>query len=240
MVNSSINKTIDSYLLEKSKVLKITDDTFFVIFNEIESLSYHPGQFCMIAAGPDALTRKPFTLGRYYNSPSISVKVVGNGSKYIVYGTDKIDMLAPLGNAFIPSNKNGAVLVAPSCFAEGFFISEYFDVPLFIASKTPLDEIFINHFGSDKVSFSVGDDAFLDLLSRLDSSDYDWVFISGSKTMERLAVEIVKNKVTYVSLNEYMGCGIGACKSCAVETREGIKHVCTDGPVFRGEEIWSR
>ncbi|MFN3327644.1 MAG: dihydroorotate dehydrogenase, partial [Fervidobacterium pennivorans] len=29
----------------------------------------------------------------------------------------------------------------------------------------------------------------------------------------------------------------GACKSCAVETNEGIKHICTDGPVFRSDEL---
>lgn len=240
MGNSLMNKTFDSYLVEKSEMLKITDDTFFIVFKEIDGLVYYPGQFCMIDAGKNVLTRKPFTLGRYGNAPSISVKIVGEGSRYIVESTDKIDMLAPLGNAFTPDGKNGVVLVAPSCFAEGLFISEYFDVPLYVASKTPFNERFMEHFRGYKVSFLVGNEAFLGLLDELNNSSYDWIFVSGSKVMEKLAVERLSNKLTYVSLNEYMGCGIGACKSCAVETKEGIKHVCTDGPVFRGDDIWTR
>jgi dihydroorotate dehydrogenase electron transfer subunit len=42
---------------------------------------------------------------------------------------------------------------------------------------------------------------------------------------------------SYVSLESVMGCGIGTCKSCAVKTKEGIKMVCKDGPLFRKEEI---
>lgn len=42
---------------------------------------------------------------------------------------------------------------------------------------------------------------------------------------------------SYVSLESVMGCGIGTCKSCAIKTKEGIKMVCKDGPLFRKEEI---
>lgn len=39
------------------------------------------------------------------------------------------------------------------------------------------------------------------------------------------------------SLEERMGCGFGACMGCAIETKDGMKRVCKDGPVFRGEEL---
>ena len=46
------------------------------------------------------------------------------------------------------------------------------------------------------------------------------------------------NKVPLqVSLEEFMGCGIGACLGCAVETKDGMKRVCHDGPVFNAENI---
>lgn len=45
----------------------------------------------------------------------------------------------------------------------------------------------------------------------------------------------------YVSMEERMGCGIGACLVCACKTRkngeEGYQHVCKDGPVFPAEEV---
>ena len=42
----------------------------------------------------------------------------------------------------------------------------------------------------------------------------------------------------YVSLEENMACGIGACLGCVVNTRDGLRRVCRDGPVFRIEEIY--
>lgn len=41
-----------------------------------------------------------------------------------------------------------------------------------------------------------------------------------------------------VSMEERMGCGVGACLVCACQTADGaMKHVCKDGPVFRAEEV---
>ena len=42
---------------------------------------------------------------------------------------------------------------------------------------------------------------------------------------------------TQVSLEKRMACGIGACLSCVVETVQGKKRSCVDGPVFNAEEV---
>ena len=39
------------------------------------------------------------------------------------------------------------------------------------------------------------------------------------------------------SFEERMGCGFGACVGCSMETKNGVKRVCKDGPVFSGKEI---
>ncbi len=42
-----------------------------------------------------------------------------------------------------------------------------------------------------------------------------------------------------VSVEERMGCGVGACYCCSIATLYGRKKVCTDGPVFRlGDICW--
>ncbi len=41
----------------------------------------------------------------------------------------------------------------------------------------------------------------------------------------------------YIALEENMACGIGACLSCVINTTEGYKRVCKEGPVFPIEEI---
>jgi len=40
-----------------------------------------------------------------------------------------------------------------------------------------------------------------------------------------------------ISLEEHMACGIGACLGCVVNTRDGYKRVCKDGPIFSAEDI---
>lgn len=49
---------------------------------------------------------------------------------------------------------------------------------------------------------------------------------------------------TYISLEERMACGVGACLGCVCKTREKDHHsyvnnarICTDGPVFNAEDV---
>lgn len=237
MANSSTKDVkYNVYLLTKKSVTKITEETYLLTF--YETFDFAPGQFCMVNVDGAGLTRKPFTLGKVADKHiAISVKIAGKGSEYIVKTDERLNVLAPLGNAFIPENGNGAVVVAPSCLAEGLHLSEHFKIPLFVASKSALSREITSQFELNTV---VGNDGYLRLLEELNNSRFDWIFVSGSKIMEELAVRNMPNKLVYVSLNEYMACGIGACKGCAVETMNGIKHACTDGPVFRGDEIWAR
>jgi dihydroorotate dehydrogenase electron transfer subunit len=238
MVNLSTEsngkKHYNVYHIAKKSIREITENTYLITFDE--DISFLPGQFCMINVDGAGLTRKPFTLGRINNRElAISIKISGKGSDYIVKINNKLNVLAPLGKSFLPQNQNGAILVAPSCLAEGIHLSQHFNAPLFVASKTEFNKEIIDEF---QINLTLGNDGYLRLLRDLNEANFDWIFVSGSKVMEELAVRNMPNKVVYVSLNEYMACGIGACKGCAVETSHGIKHVCTDGPVFRGDEIW--
>ena len=40
-----------------------------------------------------------------------------------------------------------------------------------------------------------------------------------------------------VSMEERMGCGFGACMGCTIQTTQGPKRVCTEGPVFPASEL---
>lgn len=47
-----------------------------------------------------------------------------------------------------------------------------------------------------------------------------------------------QNKVTQVLVDSPMAClGTAECGVCAIKTRRGWKHACTDGPVFSLEEL---
>ena len=66
------------------------------------------------------------------------------------------------------------------------------------------------------------------------------VLACGPKSMLRAVAEVCARygAPCQVSLEERMGCGVGACLVCACKTSDGHrKHVCKDGPVFRAEEV---
>lgn len=238
MEHSLITETIKKHLFTKKECVDITEDTFLITFNE--SIDFLTGQFVMVSVGSHGLTRKPFTIGKFGGDLAISVKIIGDGSKYIVETDTPLEVVGPLGNPFIPPSSNGVAIVAPSCIAEGIHLTEHFDIPLHVCSKTPLKREFADAVSNDKIELHIGDDGYLQLLAKLKYEKHDWVFITGSKMMEKIGIKAladVPRKVVYVSYNEYMGCGIGACKSCAVITKDGVKHVCGDGPIFRGDEI---
>ncbi len=43
--------------------------------------------------------------------------------------------------------------------------------------------------------------------------------------------------VCFLSLEEHMACGAGACLGCTVKTVAGNRRCCVDGPVFNGAEV---
>ena len=73
----------------------------------------------------------------------------------------------------------------------------------------------------------------------------DQVFVCGPVDMYKAMAEMslrakrsnLKLKRCQVSLEVRMGCGIGACYSCTINTKYGLKKVCRDGPVFEMNDI---
>ncbi len=76
--------------------------------------------------------------------------------------------------------------------------------------------------------------------------DFDVVYSCGPEIMMKRVAEICQKAGVklYVSMEERMGCGIGACLVCVCKTKAeselGWHHskVCTDGPVFLSEEVF--
>ncbi len=59
------------------------------------------------------------------------------------------------------------------------------------------------------------------------------------KDMSRQREKLLRDKPVQVSLEVRMGCGRGVCYGCTVKTRNGLKLVCQDGPVFNlADVIW--
>jgi len=73
----------------------------------------------------------------------------------------------------------------------------------------------------------------------LDQNQSDAIFACGPLPMLRAVHKIAMDRNIFceISMEERMGCGIGACLVCACETEFGYKHVCKDGPVFNAKTL---
>ena len=77
----------------------------------------------------------------------------------------------------------------------------------------------------------------------LETGECDAVLACGPRAMLKAVAELcATGKVQcQISMEERMGCGIGACLVCACRTvkdgREEMRHVCKDGPVFPASEV---
>ena len=65
---------------------------------------------------------------------------------------------------------------------------------------------------------------------------YDYFYACGPKPMLKEVCESVRGRGE-VSLEERMGCGAGFCYCCSIQTVNGPRRVCKDGPVFKKEEL---
>lgn len=74
----------------------------------------------------------------------------------------------------------------------------------------------------------------------------DVIFACGPMPMLRAIKKYAEDKgiPAYISLEEHMACGVGACLGCVVKTKEKDHHshvhnarICTDGPVFEAREV---
>jgi dihydroorotate dehydrogenase electron transfer subunit len=80
------------------------------------------------------------------------------------------------------------------------------------------------------------------LKQELSTIDYrpSTIYACGPKPMLKAVSQVAQARhlPCQVSLEEHMACGLGVCLGCVVETKQGRKLVCKDGPVFTGQDIF--
>jgi dihydroorotate dehydrogenase electron transfer subunit len=59
------------------------------------------------------------------------------------------------------------------------------------------------------------------------------MYIAMKDTMQKWPAE----KPVQISLEVRMGCGFGVCYGCSIRTRQGMKRICKEGPVFNINDI---
>jgi dihydroorotate dehydrogenase electron transfer subunit len=217
-----------------------------------------PGQFVMVRCGEndEHPLRRPFSIHqREGDKIALLFNVVGGGTRWLSQRTsgDKLDLLGPLGNSFSISHGTkkllviaGGIGIAPLYFLAEEAISRGLSVTLLYGAMTA-DQLYPYMPDGLEVIYAT-EDATMGKHGRivLFSPDYfnwaDQIFACGPTAMYRNMAENYpqlkqSGKSTQISLEVRMGCGLGVCYGCTVKTKNGLKQVCQDGPIFELNDI---
>jgi dihydroorotate dehydrogenase electron transfer subunit len=194
----------------------------------------------------------------YDDTIEILYQVLGAGTLRLAEkepGDTSMDLVGPLGHGWdVLPNTAHALLVGGGLGAAPLgMLAEHLasaGVATVVAQGAPTVERLVGRRLFERVSRrvevatddgSAGEQGFVTSVTArlLDSEQFDMVYICGPEIMERAVIEQCSQHTVpcQVSLERLMACGIGACLSCVVSTRSGLKRACVDGPVFDAEEV---
>ena len=203
------------------------------------------GQFCMLRAwGEYPVLSRPISIFDCdEESISFLFKVVGQGTELLAQlkAGDTIDVQGPYGNGFpAVSGKvalvGGGIGVAPLYLTAKKMKEQGNAVDLYLGftEEALLREQY--EAVCDKLTVNVGGY----ITDDINPEEYDYIMTCGPHIMMKILAQKVKGTKAqlYVSMENRMGCGVGACLVCTCKTSGGNKKVCKDGPVFKAEEVF--
>lgn len=240
---------------------KLTNDIFALdLTGDFAYDKVWPGQFVnvLIGEGKAHPLRRPLSIAfccSEQKTLTLVYRVVGEGTKWLseqVKG-DNVDIQGPLGEGFPLHEVSGKVLVVgggvgiPPLYQ---LAKELFDrglqVDIVLGFKNKGDVFWIQEFSQfGRVTVctedgSLGEKGFVTVALKV-NQNWTTLYSCGPKPMlkalkSHFAEQTIKG---YISLEERMACGVGACWGCTCQTSDGLgtKRVCKDGPVFAWEEV---
>ncbi|MED3552253.1 dihydroorotate dehydrogenase electron transfer subunit [Cytobacillus praedii] len=223
-----------------------------------------PGQFVHLKVSDYAepLLRRPISISdinKDENQFTMIYRAEGRGTALLSERKpgDFVDVLGPLGNGFpieAASTGETALLVGG-----GIGVPPLYELSKRLV-KRGVKVIHVLGFQSENVLFydedftklgetyvatvdgSYGTKGFVTNIIEDRKLTFDVLYSCGPTPMLKALENNYKDKKVYLSLEERMGCGIGACFACVCHTADDpsghtYKKVCSDGPVFKAGEV---
>lgn len=223
-----------------------------------------PGQFVHLKVSDYAepLLRRPISISdinKDENQFTMIYRAEGRGTALLSERKpgDFVDVLGPLGNGFpieAASTGETALLVGG-----GIGVPPLYELSKRLV-KRGVKVIHVLGFQSENFVFydedftklgetyvatvdgSYGTKGFVTNIIEDRKLTFDVLYSCGPTPMLKALENNYKDKKVYISLEERMGCGIGACFACVCHTADDpsghtYKKVCSDGPVFKAGEV---
>lgn len=223
-----------------------------------------PGQFVhlKVADGLDPLLRRPISIANIDKEKKEFTMIYrkdGKGTAILAQKQtgEKVDVLGPLGNGFPVAEATlgeTALLVGG-----GIGVPPLYELSQQLVAKG-VKVIHVLGFQTESVAFyeekfaelgetyiatvdgTMGTKGFVTDVINEQQLSFDIVYSCGPTPMLKALETAFPEKKVFLSLEERMGCGIGACFACVCHTADdptgfSYKKVCSDGPVFRAGEV---
>lgn len=223
-----------------------------------------PGQFVMVyPKSKDTILPRPISIcdiDKAANTLRLVYRVAGKGtgefSKYVK--GEEVKVLGPVGNGFPYEKAEGknAVLIGGGIGVPPILelaketkaaavnvLVGYRDINnMFL--KDEFEKTASTYIATDDGSYGTKGNV-MDALKEK-NIPCDVIFACGPMPMLRAIKQYAEanNIEAYISLEERMACGVGACLGCVCKTTKKDEHshvnnarVCTEGPVFEAREV---
>lgn len=250
------------YLADLVCKKQLTQDIFlFSIKAEELSKEAKPGHFLEIRVTDqvEPFLRRPISIYEVEEEKgtiSFLFQVKGKGTKILSQKQegDKIDLLGPLGNGTFEYERyskiallGGGIGVFPLYELAKRASKMGKNVSTYLGFQTKKRVILEQEFQtvSDTLVIATDDGSYgekgfaIDQLKK--QKGYDCIYACGPLPMLKAVKQYaVEEKIPcQISLEERMGCGLGACLGCAIKVagKEEYWHVCKAGPVFDAKLI---
>ncbi len=250
-------RAYDSKNCKLTKVQKLTSDIFdFTLLCPDLAAKAVPGQFAQIRL-PGHTLRRPISIcgiDRERGTLRFVFRIRGQGTAELAafQEGEEIEILAPLGKGFpvVPGKRTllvGGGIGVPPLLGAAAELKENAVAVLGFRNKDAviLENDFTSTGAKLKVATDDGSYGFHGLVTELAAKeDFDVVMACGPLPMLKAVSALAADRGVpcYLSLEERMACGIGACLGCAVpllneQGEQYYGHVCKDGPVFDSRKL---
>ena len=237
---------------------QIAENIWSITFKLDETPVVRAGQFGDIAVGGAHLLRRPIAICKVDgNQVTYCYQIKGEGTQKLktMQAGMQANVLMPLGNGFYiqPAEQKialvgGGVGIFPLISVLRAYNSEK-QISAYIGFRNKGAVCGVDEFEKATKFIAVTYDgsygekmnslqAFVEDLKKGNRPDV--VLSCGPTPMLRALKKVCEeeNIPCYVSLEERMGCGIGACLVCVCNLTNGEHaRVCKDGPVFNADEV---
>ncbi len=250
-----MKKTENCKLIKKAKISNGIFD--FTIASEDIANETQCGQFLHINCGDSTFLRRPISICDAENGEVRFIfEVKGEGTAALSKKEvgDMIDVMGPLGHGFEikDSVKNPVIIGGGIGVFPLYKLAKQIDADVFLGFRSADRVVMEKEFedvskmvivGTDDGSYGYNGYIASAMEQYLGFNKCDMIYCCGPMPMLRAVKKIAEEKriKCQLSLEQRMGCGIGACLVCSCETHHNgtdrYAKVCTNGPVFYSEEV---